>query len=329
MKVDNSLSATELLQVFNYAHDAFNRWDAIQCLYDYCIQSIEKQELVPDSLWQQLESALVKELDNTELLGECLVIPSFETLCQTRHQVDVFALNEARTNFCKLFADKLGNVLKQVLARHPSKSYHYAQNDVQIRRCRNAVLRLLAYSDDSDNLIKEQFDSADNMTDTLGALKAAQTRGGALFESLMASFEQSWKHDPLVLDKWFALHATTQRQDILSHLTLLQSHPQFAMGNPNRVRALIGSFAFYNPTGFHRKDGEGYKYVTDYLIALDKQNPQVAARIVTPLTQWQNYGPEYQTRMKAQLNRLLGQEGLSNDVFEKVSKSLAYEQHNQ
>ncbi|MBU3022907.1 aminopeptidase N [Aestuariibacter sp. A3R04] len=329
VKIDSSFSASELLQVFNFAHDAFNRWDAIQCLYDRCIQTIENDEPIADAIWQQLESALLLELDNTELLGECLVIPSFETLCQSRHQVDVFALNSARTRFCEQFAAKLGRVLKNILDRHPSLPYSYAQADVQTRRCKNAVLRLLAYRDDSASLLQTQFEHADNMTDTLGALKAAQTCGGTLFESLMASFEQTWNHDPLVLDKWFALHATTEREDILSHLTLLQSHPQFAMGNPNRVRALIGSFAFYNPTGFHRKDGTGYKYVTDYLIALDKQNPQVAARIVTPLTQWQNYAPDYQTRMKAQLNRLLCQENLSTDVFEKVSKSLAYEQHHE
>lgn len=329
VKIDSSFSASELLQVFNFAHDAFNRWDAIQCLYDRCIQTIENDEPIADAIWQQLESALLLELDNTELLGECLVIPSFETLCQSRHQVDVFALNSARTRFCEQFAAKLGRVLKNILDRHPSLPYSYAQADVQTRRCKNAVLRLLAYRDDSASLLQTQFEHADNMTDTLGALKAAQTCGGTLFESLMASFEQTWNHDPLVLDKWFALHATTEREDILSHLTLLQSHPQFAMGNPNRVRALIGSFAFYNPTGFHRKDGTGYKYVTDYLITLDKQNPQVAARIVTPLTQWQNYAPDYQTRMKAQLNRLLCQENLSTDVFEKVSKSLAYEQHHE
>ena len=96
------------------------------------------------------------------------------------------------------------------------------------------------------------------------------------------------------------------------------------MSNPNRVRSVIGSFAFYNSEMFHALDGSGYKFVADYLLKLDKLNPQVAARIVTPLTQWQGFASQHQRLMKEQLGRLLNHKGLSKDVFEKVSKSLAY-----
>lgn len=167
------------------------------------------------------------------------------------------------------------------------------------------------------------------MTDTLGALKAAQAGHSQVFETLMREFEQRWNQDPLVLDKWFGLHATTERDDILSQLTLLQQHPQFTIGNPNRVRAVVGSFAFFNTAGFHNLDGSGYKFVTDYLMELDKVNPQVAARIVTPLTQWHNFSPVHQELMKTQLNRLLGVKELSSDLFEKVSKSLAYQSNSE
>ena len=105
---------------------------------------------------------------------------------------------------------------------------------------------------------------------------------------------------------------------------MLQQHPQFAKGNPNRVRAVMGSFAFFNTAGFHAEDGGGYQFVTDYLLELDAVNPQVAARIVTPLTQWHNYAPEYQLRMKTQLQRIAEHKNLSRDLYEKVSKSLAY-----
>ncbi|OFC71429.1 aminopeptidase N [Alteromonas confluentis] len=325
VKVDNPLSAKELLQIFRFADDPFNRWDAMQSLYDWCITQIELDKSVPDSVWKALADVIAAEKDNHELLGECLSIPSFETLCQTRVGVDVAALASARQSFCAQFASELQSALLTVWNGFSSVSYTYKQTDVNARRCKNVALGHLARTADGEALIEKQFAEADNMTDSLGALRAAQSGSAEVFNSLMTAFEQKWNHDPLVLDKWFALNATTEREDILAHITMLKSHPQFTMGNPNRVRALIGSFAFYNPVGFHQPDGSGYQYVTDYLLELDQHNPQVAARIVTPLTQWQNYADKHQQKMKAQLTRLVNHEGLSKDVFEKVSKSLAYE----
>ncbi|HAU93158.1 MAG TPA: aminopeptidase N, partial [Alteromonas sp.] len=165
---------------------------------------------------------------------------------------------------------------------------------------------------------------SDNMSDTLGALKAAQQFDLVLFNNLMNEFEQRWRDDPLVLDKWFGLHATCDRSDILAQLTLLRQHPQFSQQNPNRVRAVIGSFAFYNTSGFHADDGSGYRFLTDYLLELDKTNPQVASRLVTPLTQWQHFAPSRQALMRQQLSRLLDDASLSKDLYEKVSKALAY-----
>lgn len=330
-KVHNDLSAAQLLNVFQYAHDSFNRWDALQSLYSWCINCYEqgKPEAVDDTIWQGLEAVLTGEADNHELLGECLVIPSFETLCQTRSQVDVAALNSARDAFCQTFSEKLAKPLKAIFDSISTSAYTYSQQAVNARRCRNQVLVHLARLDDQQSAIEAQFAQADNMTDTLGALKAAQAGHSQVFETLMREFEQRWNQDPLVLDKWFGLHATTERDDILSQLTLLQQHPQFTIGNPNRVRAVVGSFAFFNTAGFHNLDGSGYKFVTDYLMELDKVNPQVAARIVTPLTQWHNFSPVHQELMKTQLNRLLGVKELSSDLFEKVSKSLAYQSNSE
>jgi aminopeptidase N len=195
---------------------------------------------------------------------------------------------------------------------------------VNQRRCKNVVLAHLARLPQHESLVIEQFEQADNMTDTLGALRSAQFCQRDTFDSLMAKFEEKWSDDPLVLDKWFALHATQPSKDIFATITMLCEHPQFTMSNPNRVRSVIGSFAFYNSEMFHALDGSGYKFVTDYLLKLDALNPQVAARIVTPLTQWQGFAVEHQTLMKEQLGRLLNHKGLSKDVFEKVSKSLAY-----
>ncbi|MBJ2128403.1 aminopeptidase N [Alteromonas sp. IB21] len=326
-KVDNPLDIDSLLTIFKHAKDPFNRWDAMQTLYDRCIKQIEEASgcAIDDSIWQGIKQAIAQEQGNLELLGECLVIPSFETLCQSRININVEALSKARQAFCDQFSRELEQELLHVFNSIEKTAYSYTQDAINKRRCKNVVLAHLARLPQHENIVVSQVDSADNMTDTLGALRSAQHCSSATFDRLMARFEQTWNHDPLVLDKWFALHATQNRDDIFATITMLCEHPQFAMSNPNRVRSVIGSFAFYNSEKFHSLDGSGYKFVTDYLLKLDAVNPQVAARIVTPLTQWQGFAVEHQQHMKHQLGRLLNHKGLSKDVFEKVSKSLAYD----
>jgi aminopeptidase N len=328
VKLKTDLTPTELLRVSQYATDSFSRWDAMQQLYDWAIEQYYQGEsqAVSDDIWAGIEALVSTEQNNHELLSECLIIPSFEALCQARNQIDVNNLYHSRALFIQHLVAKIAPVLQTIYQSIGLAQYEYTQSAVNARRCRNVVLNLLANTRPSSGLIQQQYEDSDNMSDTLGALKAAQTSEDAnLFSRLMADFEQKWAHDALVLDKWFALHATHEQKDILSQLTLLREHPKFSQNNPNRVRSLIGSFAFYNTLGFHADDGSGYQYLTDYLLILDASNPQVASRLVTPLTQWQRYESKRQALMKNQLGRLLNHQGLSKDLFEKVSKSLAYE----
>ena len=326
VKLTSDLTPLEWLHTFRFANDAFSRWDAIQQLYNWCIEQYYQgsPQQIEKAIWQGLYEAVEASQDNPEILGECLVVPSFETLCQTRENIDVHALNEARQTFSHDLAEFMSDLLLVIYQTNQSDSYAYEPAQVSSRRCKNVVLTLLAELPLAETLITEQFSGSDNMSDTLGALKAAQQFDLVLFNNLMNEFEQRWRDDPLVLDKWFGLHATCDRSDILAQLTLLRQHPQFSQQNPNRVRAVIGSFAFYNTSGFHADDGSGYRFLTDYLLELDKTNPQVASRLVTPLTQWQHFAPSRQALMRQQLSRLLDDASLSKDLYEKVSKALAY-----
>ena len=325
-KLQSDLTPEEYLHAFRFADDAFSRWDAIQQLYNWVIEQYytNQPQCVSDTIWQGLVSAVEAEQQNPELLAECLVVPSFESLIQTRTDIDVHALYNAREAFVGDLSDKLAGILHTVYEQNQTGEYAYSVEQVSARRCKNTVLTLLARQQGSDSLIREQFSQSDNMSDSLGALKAAQIQDLKLFSELMQQFEQRWHNDPLVLDKWFGLHATCPRDDILAQLTLLRQHPQFSQQNPNRVRAVVGSFAFYNTTGFHADNGSGYQFLTDYLIELDTTNPQVASRLVTPLTQWQHYNAERQALMKRQLSRLLDNKNLSKDLYEKVSKALSF-----
>ena len=160
------------------------------------------------------------------------------------------------------------------------------------------------------------------MTDRMAALTGLVHNGLPRWEEALAAFYHQFQDDSLVVDKWFSLQATSPRQETLAKVLELMEHPAFTMRNPNRVRALVGAFAHGNPASFHDLSGSGYEFVADRVLELDALNPQVAARMVAPLSRWRRYDDKRQSLMRAQLDRIQGQEKLSADVGEIVQKSL-------
>lgn len=328
-------NAASLSKIALHSEDGFSRWDAVQQLFSHYIHSqtpaVEDQHLVAVSL-QDIMSLIDGLISNPDkdmsLFADMLTLPSFETLTQQVSKLWVEPLYNARKALYSALANEFAEHWETLYKSQAHVAYRYDNKQVQGRKLRNTALSYLAQTQFGEKLISAQFSRADNMTDSLGALKAAQHASLNQFDSLMFNFEQKWQHDPLVLDKWFALHAGAHRNDILARLDLLKSHKQYKINNPNRVRSVVGTFAFYNPMGFHNADGSGYQFVADYLLQLDKINPQVSARIVTPLTQWRGLDDSRKDLMKVQLARLLNEPSLSKDVFEKVSKSLNYNSEN-
>jgi len=309
------------------ASDQFNRWDAMQKFLTKHMLALISGEInqVPSIVVDTFRLLLEKEDISQAMLAELLTLPGFETLAQQQQTTDI----EATCLSLKMFNQVLARELSELWLQHYQTSrfdgaYQYQQQDVDRRKLNALCLSYLAYVDEiEDSLFMDAFEQANNMTDNLAVLKACQQdKRLTCFELLMQKFEQRWRQDNLVLDKWFSLHATTERADIISRLQVLKSHQAYTINNPNRVRSVMGSFAFYNVQGFHAADGSGYQLVTDYLLQLDKVNPQVASRIVTPLLQWKRYDSQRQSLLKAQLKRLAGNKELSKDLFEKVSKSL-------
>lgn len=141
-------------------------------------------------------------------------------------------------------------------------------------------------------------------------------------DSLLVDFEQKWQHDGLVMDKWFALQATRPDQNVLHLVEELMLHSSFNFNNPNRLRALVGSFINQNLRAFHAIDGSGYRFLTEILIRLNESNPQVAARLIEPLIRFRRYDSQRKTLMKRALERLNEVENLSKDLFEKIEKAL-------
>jgi aminopeptidase N len=193
-----------------------------------------------------------------------------------------------------------------------------------IRRLKTVALALLAAGDPAAGaaLAKAQYDAADNMTDRQGALGVLVSLDADQRAAALADFFQRYRADSLVLDKWFGLQAAAQRGDTLEQVRRLADHPEFTLANPNRARSLLGSFAM-NQWAFHRAGGEGYAFLAGMILALDKLNPQVAARLVPPLGRWRRFAEDRAALMRAELERILKSPGLSKDVYEQASKSLA------
>jgi aminopeptidase N len=327
--LEYAYSQQQLGKVMLGSPDEFARWDAGQKLFSDCIHNLagksEQQQTASIKQTVAMFEPIIEATDiSLALKAEILTLPSFETLFQQISTVDIDALNQSRKLLFKALAQTFQANWLSHYSAFEKQPYAYQSQQVEQRKMRNLALKYLTLSGlpDVEKLLTQQFDSADNMTDSLGVLSAAQMGDLDLFEKLMLSFEQKWQNDPLVLDKWFALHANTDRTDILARISILMAHSQFTINNPNRVRALIGTFSFFNVAGFHNIDGTGYKFVADYLIKLNEVNPQVAARIITPLIQWQKVDKIRQQLMQQQLMRIGDTKGLSKDLFEKISKSL-------
>ncbi|MBV9252354.1 MAG: aminopeptidase N [Acetobacteraceae bacterium] len=193
------------------------------------------------------------------------------------------------------------------------------------RALRNTCLAYLVAADAAEavRLAKAQFDAGRNMTDVLAALAILCNVECIERQEALAAFHAKWHEDALVLDKWFAIQGMSKLPGTLGEVRALARHSDYDLRNPNRVRALVGSFASGNPVRFHDAAGGGYRFLGDTIIALDPLNGQVAARMVSPLGQWRRVDEARQALMKAELGRILGTPKLSPNTFEMASKSLA------
>jgi aminopeptidase N len=162
------------------------------------------------------------------------------------------------------------------------------------------------------------------MTDRLGALRALV---GSSFESdrdaTLADFYERFKQDPQVVEQWFSVQAGSARTGSLDQVQELMQHPAFDWKNPNKIRCVIGAFAGQNLPAFHAEDGSGYRFLAEQICRLDDSNPQIAARLVSPLTRWRKFAPVHSDQMKSALEKVSSKNGLSRDVYEVVHKSLA------
>jgi aminopeptidase N len=208
-------------------------------------------------------------------------------------------------------------------------SYRYNAQDAGQRALRNCCLSYLLATAPGDTIAPEllemglqQYRDSNNMTDAIAALSAVVNADLAAGTDLLADFYAQWHRDPLVVDKWLILQAGCTLPGTLERVRTLTTHPAFTYKNPNKVRSLIATFCATNHCQFHADDGSGYAFLVDQVILLDSLNPQIASRMITPLTQWRRYDDLRQQLMHQQLDRIANQLKLSNDLREVVEKTM-------
>ena len=255
--------------------------------------------------------------------GELLTLPGEAYLAEQFERADPGAIRAARESLKAFIARELRDDLAALHASAAAVPYGLSAAAKGARKVKTLALVLLAAGapELAAQLAAAQFDAADNMTDRQGALGVLCGLDTPLRDQRLAAFHARHAGDALVIDKWFSLQAGSLHPDVLGHIRALANHPDFTIGNPNRVRSLYMAAAV-NAGAFHAASGEGYRMIADLILALDPVNAQTAARFVAPLGRWRRIEPHRAALMRAELERLAAAPGLSKDTFEQVSKSL-------
>jgi len=309
--------------------DAFVRWESGQqyataVMLDLVAAQQRGEALTLDAgLLAAIAATLAGADDDPSFAAEALILPGEAFVADQMATADPDAIHAAR----EFLRAEIGRALQAALrARYDAlgEAAPYTPEGMSIgrRSLRNACLAYLAAAGDVA-LAKAQFDAQGNMTDVLAALGVLAQTDAPERQAALEAFYGRWRADDLVLDKWFAIQATSSRPGAVADVRALYAHPDFDVRNPNRVRALVGAFAGGNPVRFHAASGEGYGFLADAVIALDSRNAQVAARIVTPLGNWRRQDATRQKLMQRELRRILQTEPLSKNTYEQVAKSLA------
>ncbi len=304
----HGLTRPQLRFLATHDSDPFVKWDSGQqyataVLLDLVAAVQRREPLTLDTGLIEMAGAALGDPDPA-FAAEALALPGEHTLADRMEVADVDAVHAAR-DFARIgIAQALDGRLRAIYARLTGIE------GIGARALRNSCLARL----DDTAMALAQFAAAGNMTDSLAALAVLADHE----DTALAAFHARWHGDDLVIDKWFAIQATSRRADPRA----LVAHVDFDPRNPNRARSVIAAFASGNPVLFHALDGSGYRFLADMVLLLDPMNGQLAARMVQPLGQWRRHDAGRQVLMQAELRNVLAAPGLSAGTFEMASKGL-------
>ncbi len=323
--VETDRTAHDLALLSACDDDPFARYEAMQQLMlDTIIAGVTRGR----ADHAPVIAAIAQTLDDPALdpafLAEAVLLPSDSFIGDQLPIVDPEAIFRARDALRRDIGRSLEDKWRAAYAQAESiGAFAYTPVAKGLRRLKSVALGYIAASGagDAHQIAFDQFEAADNMTDRQGALTTLVNGQSNTRVAALDIFYNRYSDNPLVLDKWFSTQALSSREDTPDIVFDLARHRDFTLANPNRARALVGAFSV-NQRAFHAADGRGYRFVADQLIALDKLNPQTAAKLVPPLGRWKRFSPERGAMMRAELERILAVPGVSRDMMEQASRSL-------
>ena len=331
--LDYNYNNEELAFLLANDDDSFNRWESGQLLVSRRIEQLASDQQDDDALdaliFQGFKKLLSDPAVDAALKAKALQLPTIEMIAERRDVFDIDSLNQAHKNWQRKLISALKSTLASCLTESESlvevTEFAMDSDSVGRRALHNRCLGLLVQSSDLrwSEAAQSQFHRATNMTDQLAALAALIDCGGEQAKAAVAYFYTQWQSEKLVIDKWFAIQAMADSPETIANVRQLMTHRDFDIKNPNRVRSLVGVFSMSNPVQFHAAGGQGYELLTETIVRLDDINPQVAARLVNPLIRWRRFDDSRQKKLQKCLKKIAAKPGLSNDVYEIVSKALA------
>jgi len=325
VRVERDLTRDERLALVKAETDPFNKWDGLQTLIKEQILAVsDGSQANPDhELVEAIAAAVAGARQDPAYAALLTRLPEVGELFLERQPADPVALAAAHRKLKTALYHLLANAVSETLQAPPPAPYHPGAEQASIRAMRAAFVGLLGASDSRDAApaLYSLYERAPNMTERLSILRALMfTKGGAKTEAV-SHFEALWKGNPLVMDKWFSVQASTGTAE---DVTRLIAHPAFDLKNPNRVRSVIGAFAMQNLAAFHAPDGSGYRAVEATMLAADKANPALGARLITAFEQWRLLEPRARAEAQACLKRLV-EAGLSENAMDIAGRALAGE----
>ncbi len=330
IKLKTKLSAQELAFLMVHDNDGFNRWEAGQ---NYFLQLLHEMidtdsNKVPASFLETYNALLDRALDKSSdkaLMARSMSLPDIIRIGQDRDVIDINAIHNARESILNAIVDNCGDKLIELYEQNRSSNdFEITPKAMGQRALQNTTLFILSnkLTNTDAQRVLEQYENSSNMTDRMAAFHLGCAIDGNIHDIIVNDFYERFKTYPLVIDKWFSAQAQIHLPKTIQIINKLREHPDFNIKNPNRVRSLYSAFAMMNPVCFHTADGSGYSFLMDAIIELNDINPQIAARLLTPLREWRRYTTNNQALMQEALQKIMTTPNLSPNVFEIVSKTL-------
>jgi aminopeptidase N len=322
----------DIIHIARHDSDLFSRWQAINhlAMQDLvrAVKAVDAGTLAaPSAALVAILSATVTDANlEPAFRAQVLSLPTESDIArEIGSNIDTDAVHAARdailAGAARALVEPLADLLQSMRSEGP---FSPDAASAGRRALRNAALMWLSYAEPDPARAADVFANADNMTELAHSLLVLNHRFDSSPEavSALATFEARFGDNALAIDKWFMIQATMPGAGALDRVRALMASRHFAPNNPNRLRALLGSFAMSNPTGFNRADGAGYAFLAERIIDIDKRNPQVAARILTAMRSWRSLEPARAAHVRSALIEIDTSGPLSPDVRDLIDRML-------